>query len=74
VDVIVDDLGAEAFGVRLHAIHECGTEQAMRIARPVVDLGGGHELATLLDAGDQHGFAVRASGIHRRGIAGGAGT
>ena len=48
VDVIVDDFGVEALGVRLHALHQRRAQQAVRVAGPVVDFGGGHELAALL--------------------------
>jgi hypothetical protein len=33
--------------VLLEALHEVGTQHAVRVGRPVVDLGGGHELAAL---------------------------
>jgi len=56
--VIVDDFGAEALGVRLHALHQRRSEQSVRIARPVVDVRGRHELAALLDTGDQHGLRL----------------
>src|SRR5207244_932008 len=58
VDVVVDDFGVEAFGVRFHALHERGAEQSMRITGPVVDFGGGHELTALFDAGDEQRFSV----------------
>ena len=74
VDVIVDDLGVEALGVRLHALHQRRAQQAVRVAGPVVDFGGRHELAALLHAGDQQGFAVGARGVDGGGVAGRAGT
>jgi hypothetical protein len=74
VDVIVHDLGVEAFGMRLHALHERGTQQAVRVAGPVVDFGRRHELAALLHARDQQGFAVGARGVDGSGVSRGART
>jgi hypothetical protein len=45
MDVVEHGLGVEALGVRLHARHQVRPHQAVGIARPVVDLGGGHQLA-----------------------------
>jgi hypothetical protein len=53
IDVIVDHFGVEALGVLAHALHERRAGEAMRIARPVVDLDRGHELPPFLHAGDQ---------------------
>ena len=44
------------------------------VGRPVVDVGGGHELAALGEAGDEHGFQVGAGGVDGGGVAGGAGA
>src|SRR5690606_32595407 len=74
VDVVEDHLGVEALGMRLHARHEVRTHQAMGVARPVVHLGGRHQLAALLQAGDHHGPEVGAGGVDGGGPAGGAGT
>ena len=63
VDVVEDDLGLEALGVRLHARHQVRAHQAVRVARPVVDFGRGHQLAALLQAGDQHRLEVGARGV-----------
>ena len=74
VDMVEDDLGLEALGMRLHARHQVRTHQAVGIARPVVDLGRRHQLAALLQAGDQHRLEVGAGGIDGGGVAGRAGT
>ncbi|MNZ74204.1 hypothetical protein D3C78_926480 [compost metagenome] len=74
VDVVVDDLGGEAFGVLAHAFHERGAGQAFDVAGPVVDFGGGGQLAAGLQAGDQQRVEVGAGGIDGGSIAGGAGT
>src|SRR5690606_31340534 len=52
VDVIEDDFGIEALGVGLHALHQFRALDTMNIARPVVDFGGGGELAAGLDTGN----------------------
>jgi hypothetical protein len=74
MNVIAHDFSAEPLRVRLHALHECGAEEAVCITRPVVDFRGGHELAALLHAGDQKRLAVGACRINGRGIAGRAGS
>ena len=74
VDVVEDHLGLEAFGVRLHARHQVRAHQSVRVAGPVVDLGGGHQLAAHLQAGHDHGLEVGARGIDRGGPSGRAGT
>ena len=74
VDVVVDDLGGKPLGVPAHALHQRRTLQPLDIARPIVDLGGGHQLAALLDAGDQQRRAVGPRGVDRGAVAGGAGA
>jgi hypothetical protein len=74
IDVVEDDLGLEALGVLLHALHQCRTGQAVYIAGPVVDLGGGSQLATGLHAGDQQRLQVGARRVNRRAVTGRAGT
>jgi hypothetical protein len=63
VDVVEDDLGAEALGVAEHPVHERRSLEALHIARPVVDVGGGRELPPLLYAGDQNGREIRPCGV-----------
>ena len=74
VDVVVHYFRVEAFGVLAEALHEIRALHAVGIGRPVVDVGRRHQLAALRDAGNQHRLQIRTSGVHRRGIAGGAGT
>ncbi|MNZ60980.1 hypothetical protein D3C78_790610 [compost metagenome] len=74
VDVVEDDLGLEALGVLLHALHQHRTGQAVRVARPVVDFGGGGELSAGLHAGDQQRPEIGPRRIDRRAVAGGAGA
>ncbi len=66
VDVVEDDLGLEALGVRLHARHQVQAHQAVGVTRPVVHLGGGHQLATLLQAGDDDRLQVGTRRRRRR--------
>jgi hypothetical protein len=69
VDVIVDDLGFEALGVLLEALHQVGALHAVGVRRPVVDVGGRHELPALRDPGEQDWAQVGARGVHRGGVA-----
>ena len=58
----------------LHALHPGGPLQALNIARPVVHVGGGGELATGLHSGDDHRFKIGAGGVDRCGVARGPGA
>ena len=74
VDVIVHDFGVEPLGVLAHSLHEPGAGEAVRIARPVVDLDGGHELTAFLDSREQHRLAIGARGVDGGGVTGGTGA
>jgi hypothetical protein len=74
VDVVEDDLRVEALGVLQEALHQVGALHAVDVGRPVVDIGGGHQLAALGHAGDQQRLQVGACGIDRGGVAGRAGA
>ncbi|MCY1182711.1 hypothetical protein D9M73_232840 [compost metagenome] len=66
--------GLEALGVLLHTLHQRRAGQAVGVARPVVDFGGGGQLAAGLHAGDQQRLEVGTGGIHRGAVTGRAGT
>ena len=51
-----------------------GPMHAVDVGRPVVDVGRGHQLAALGDAGDQHRLQVGAGGVEGGGVAGGPGA
>ena len=53
IDVIEHNVGIEALGVTAHAVHECGPLEVLDIPGPIVDIRGRHELATLLQTGDE---------------------
>jgi hypothetical protein len=74
IDVIEDDLGFKALGVLFHALHQRRAGQAVDIARPVVDFGGGGQLTASLHAGDQQWLEVGTGGIDRGAVTGRAGT
>jgi hypothetical protein len=74
MDVVENDLGVEATRVLLEALHQLGALHALRVGRPVVDVGGGRQLPALRHAGDQHRLEVGAGSIDGGGIAGGAGS
>jgi hypothetical protein len=54
--------------------HQVRALHAVRVGRPVVHVGGGHQLAALGQAGDQHGLQVGAGGVDGGAVAGRAGT
>ena len=74
VDVVEYDFGVEALGVLLEACHQFRALHALRVRRPVFDVGRGHQLAALRDAGDQHRGQVGACRVDGSRVAGGAGT
>ena len=74
VDVVENDFGVEALGMLLEALHQFRALHAVHVGRPVVHFGGGHQLAALCQAGDEHGFQVGACGIDGGGVTGRAGT
>ena len=74
VDVVEDELGVEALGVLLEARHQVGPLHAVGVRRPVVDVGGRHQLAALRETGDQHGLQIGARRVYCGGVAGGAGA
>ena len=57
-DDVVDDLGADMLGLRLHLLHQPGALDDVGEAGIVLDIGGDGELAARLEAGDHH--AARA--------------
>ena len=61
-------------GLEAHLLHQPGTLDHVREARIVLDVGGDHELAAGLEAGDQHRFEQRAGGVDRGRVAGRAGA
>ncbi len=72
--MIVDDLGIEALGMAQHAVHEFGALQPLDVAGPVIHAGRGHQLAALLDTGDQDRVQVRSCSVDGGGVAGGSGS
>ncbi|MNN32443.1 hypothetical protein D3C81_1461650 [compost metagenome] len=74
VDVVEHHFGLETLGVGLHACHQVRTHQPVCVARPVVHFRGGHQLATLLQAGDDQRLEVGARGVDSGGPAGRAGA
>ena len=73
-DVVVDELGAVLLHMGLHPLHEIRALQAVVIARPVVHIRGGRELAAHFDAGDQRRLEIGPRCVERRRAAGRPGT
>jgi hypothetical protein len=72
--MVENDFGLEAAGMGFKTRHQLGALDAIGIGRPVVHFGGGHQLAALGHAGDQHRLEIGAGGIDGGGVTGGAGT
>ena len=73
-DDVVDDLGADMLGLLQHLLHQPRPLDRIGEAGIVLDVGGDHQLAALLQAGDQHRLQHGARGIDRRRIAGRTGA
>jgi hypothetical protein len=74
MNMIENDLGVEATRVLLEAQHQLGALHAVRVGRPVVDVGRRRQLPTLRQAGNQHRFEVGAGSVDGCRIAGRAGA
>jgi len=72
--MVENDFGVEAFRMLLEALHQFRSLYAQRIGRPVIHISGRHQLAALLDAGDQQRFQVGAGCVHRCRITGRTGA
>ena len=70
MNVIEDRFGRESLGVLLKSHHQIGAHDAIRVGRPIIDVGRRHQLAPLRDAGDQHRLKIRTRGVDRSGVAG----
>ena len=55
-----------------HVLHQRRALDAFRRAGPVIDFGGGHQLAALLKTGDEDGRQTRAGRVNSGGVTGGA--
>ena len=74
MDMVEHELGVEPLGMRMEALHELRPLDSRRVGGPVVDVGRGHQLPALGDAGDQDRLQVGSGGVDRGGVAGGAGA
>ena len=63
VYLVEHDLGIESLGMLQKALHQFGPLHTIDIGRPVIDLGGGHQLAALCHAGNQHGFEIGSGSV-----------
>ena len=70
VDVVKHNLRIEALSMLQKALHQVGALHAMHVGRPVVHLGGGHQLAALGNACNQQWLEVGAGRINGCCVAG----
>ena len=68
--MVKNNFGLEALGMIKEALHQLRPLNAVDVGRPVVDIGGGHELAALRNAGNQDRLEIGARRIHGCGVAG----
>src|SRR5262245_36414331 len=61
--IVRDELGAEAFGLLAHAVHELRAHDPVRETGEVFHLGGRHQRAPALCPLDDQGFQVGSCGI-----------
>ena len=69
-DDVVDDLGADVLGLRLHLVHEPGALDDVGEAGIVLDVGGDGELAAGLEALDHDRLEHGARRIDGRRVSG----
>jgi hypothetical protein len=74
VDMIKQDLRAEALGMLLKSIHKFGAKNPGMVGRPVIDVGGCHQLTALGQTGNQNRTQIRAGCVNSGGVAGRATT
>jgi hypothetical protein len=74
MDVVKHDFGLKPLRVVQHSVHEIGTLQPFSISGPVVHVGGGGQLATLLQSRYHQRFEVGASRVYGSGVSGWPGT
>ncbi len=63
-NVVEHHFGVKSLGVLHKALHEVWALDAGDVGRPVVHLGGGHQLAALLEASNQNWRQVGAGCVH----------
>jgi hypothetical protein len=74
VHVVGDDLGLEALGMFLEALHEIRTLDAVGVSRPVVDVRRRHELAALRNTSQHNWAQIGARSINGGGVTGRTGA
>ena len=70
VDLVENHFGTKAFGMGLETHHQIWALHAFGISRPVVHVGGGHQLTALGNASNQSGLQIGAGGVHGCGVTG----
>ena len=64
----LDQMGAPAHGLGFHQIHQIRAQDPIGETRKILNVGGGHQLATgdasSLEPGDQKGLQVRPCGVN----------
>ena len=70
VDLVENELGIEALGMLVKALHQLRALDAFGVGRPVVDISCGHQLAALCQTCHKNRLQIGAGGVNRRGIAG----
>ncbi len=73
-DVALDDLGAEALGLRAQLLHQVGPHDAVAVAGPVLDHRGQHQLTAGFDAFDDERLQIGARRVERGCQSGRAGA
>ena len=74
LDLVENSGDAQALAVLAQLGHQFRALEAVPAPGPVVHVGGGHQLAALLEAGDQQGLEIGPGGVNGGAITGGAGA
>ena len=68
MDVIEHDLGFEALGMLLEALHQLGALHSLAVGRPVVHIGCRHKLSARREARDDNRLEIRARSVDGGGV------
>ena len=68
--MVKNDFGVKAFCVFEKALHQVRPLHAISVGRPVIYISGGHELAALGNASDQHWMEVGPCRVNCGGVSG----
>src|SRR5690606_12102031 len=74
VDMVENDLGVKTLGVTAHTVHQLRTLHTIHICRPVINFGGGGQLAALNQSCNHNGIKIGTCCVYSSSVSGRART